>query len=396
MPRRKVSDPLPGDRRSWGEGSVSRVDSRRGKKKWRARTPRDEAGRRQSTYHLTEADAAAWLVDWLAQAKKAAAPFDASRPLGALFNYWYAHHSAKWTPNQQRKVRSQISVCRPIAHHPANRLTALHVEEFLNGKQAAGCSAIYARHIGRLVNRVLEWAVRRKILDENVAEDIELPSARRKRPQAYTTAEVRKITAGARGERFEAAFLLFTHAGCRIGEVLPMPWTAIDDENNIVNVEDAEQTAAGRVVTGPKYDSTGAVDVAPPIIRRLVELRDAAESPYILGKPDAMIRPHDRKRPGHGRWCDTTVRFDWYKLLARLKLRRLPPHGGRHAFATGHMRTGTDLADIAALMRHKSPAVTAAIYLSGDARRRKAAAERLGALFAVPDPADEQESGTPS
>lgn len=388
MPRKKAEPDSPA-RRGWGKGSVS-YDAKR--RQWRARTPRDDRGRRETAYFPTKQEAEAWLSDWIERAANAALPFDPNRTTGEFLRYWYRLNLRRWKPNQQRKVRSQINVCRPIAHHRLRALTAIHVDEFLTGLSDRGLSSGYVHAIGRLVVRALAWAVSRKILSENVAELVELTTGGRKPPKAYTAEEVRTITREARGERFEAAFLLYLHAGIRMGESLGMEWAAIDAENDVVYVEQAEYTAAGREIGTAKYESEGGIDVSPPIIRRLVELREAATTRYILGKPKAL-RPHDRQRKhsNEERWCDTTVRRDWYALLARLGIRRLTPHGGRHSFATGHMVIGTDLADIADLLRHKSPAITAQTYLSGNRARRKDAAARLGQLFAVPDPPTTQE-----
>lgn len=359
-------------------------DARR--QRWRARPPTAADGPRPSAYFETRAEAEAWLADYLARRATADAPFDPSRTVGAYLRYWYGLGVRRWKPNQQTKVRSQINVCRPIAHHALERLTADHIDVLLSAISARGCGAGYVREIGRLLYRALAWAVRRKILAENVAEAVELPSAVRKRPQAWTLAEIRRLTAAARGERFEAAYLLFLHAGCRLGEVLAMPWTAVRDDEDVVAVEQAEYTAAGREIGTTKYGSDGGVDVAAPIMRRLRELKAAATTMYVLGKP-AELRAHDRKRKGgEERWSPTTVARDWAALVKRAGVRPLlKTHAGRHSFASGHMAAGTDLADIADLLRHKSPAVTAAVYLSGNARRRRAAADRLGALVAPLD-----------
>lgn len=379
MPR-KPKSPEPPPRRTRASGSVSFDVARQ---QWRARTPRDQHGRRQSAYFATRPEAEAWLADWIARAKQAASPFDPARPFGELCRYWYRLNVGRWKPNQRRKVRSQINVCRPIAHHPSDRLRADHLDELLAILSAKNLEPLYVRNIGRLVQRVLEWAVRRKILAENATAEVDLPSARRKPPRAWTIAETATFTAACAGHRFEAAFLLMVHAGLRIGEVLALRWEHVDTDAGVVSVQDAEYTAANREIGTPKYDSDGGVDVASPIMARLKALKDAAESPYVLGKPTTPgWRDRYRRADGHERWCDTTARRDWYALCTAAGVRVLPPHsGGRHSFATGHMVAGTDLADLADLMRHKTPAITAQTYLSGNRKRRREAAERLGRLI---------------
>ena len=392
MPRRRQppAEPEPPARRGWQAGSVTFDPARQ---QWRARTPRDAEGKRRSAYHPTRAEAERWLADWQAARTRASAPFDPARPLGEYLRSWYRLQVPRWKPLTRRKVAAQITSCQAIMQHPLDGLTATHLDELVGALDARGVSAAYIRDIVKLLERALAWAVRRKILTENVALDVEPPRAGRRTPRAWSLDEIARFTAACRNHRFEAAFLVLLHAGLRIGEVLALRWDAIDAEAGVVDVRDAEWTHEQRQIGTAKYESAGPVDVAPAVAARLGELKATATTPYVVGKPAGeRTGRHGQDRT---RWSATTLRQDWHRLCAEAKVTPLPPHaGGRHSFATAHMRAGTDLADIAGLLRHASPATTAKVYLSGDRTRRRQAADRLGTLLAKAPAPNGTQNGT--
>lgn len=380
MPRpRKRPGPPP--RRPHGQGSVTWSEKRR---RFRARLPRDGDQPARESWHRSRDEAEAWIARELARAPDS---FDPTQSLGAYLNYWYRLHAPRWAPLTQIRYRREISVVRPIRHHALERLRADHVQSLVSSLQARGLSARYTYNIGSLVRRALADAVRWKVLPENVADLVHLPEPDKKPPKAWTEQEVRQVLAAIIGHRFEAAYLLILHGGLRIGEVVALRWDDINWDECFVTVQRGEYTLAkGRPMGLPKRKRVRDVDLPGFVVARLKALR--AAGPSAIAPPGRARRDvayvYVAQRHDGNRWTARIIRDEWSKLVTSLKLTPLRPHGGRHSFATGHMNAGTSLADLAALMGHASPAVTAGTYLSSSRERRRTAASRLGELFSEP------------
>lgn len=372
MPRRRKPPPPP-PRREQGQGSVTWVESRN---RWRARLPKRPAEKPRESWHKTRPEAEAWITRELL---RDATSFDPTKTLGVYLNYWYRLHLHRWKPLTQERYRSSIAAAQPIAAHPLERLRGDHIQELLAGMMARGLSRGYAYSIGSLIRQALADAVRWKILGENPGQAVTLPEPERTHARAWDEHEVRRFLTAIHGHRFEAVYLFILYGGLRIGEVMALRWDAIDPEHGTVLVGPAEWTNAGRVIGTNKSERDRDVDLPATVLIRLKALRAAMPviSPYIAGKANGS------------RWAPTTIRSDWSKLVARLKLQPISLHGGRHSFATGHMVAGTPLADLAHLMGHASPSITAKVYLSSSRERRREAASRLGDLFSGAKPPNE-------
>lgn len=368
MPRPKKAAPTP-DRRQRGRGSVA-FDARR--QQYRARLPRARDGTRPGEYFTTRADAEAWIIFQLARDDDS---FDPARPFGDYLNHWYRLQSPRWTPLTRRRYLYELAALASIADIPLQRLRTDHIQSVITALLERGLTQRHAYNVARLAYRALARAVSWKILTENVASEVDFPEPEQRTPLAWDQGEARRVLRAIVDHRFEAAFLLMICGGLRIGEVLAVRWDDFDWVEQIVTIERAEWTLARREIGLPKRGKARIVELPAWVTRRLKVLRDRATvlSPYVLGKPDGA------------RWSGPTLRKAWDAIILEAKVRRLVPHGGRHTFATGHMVAGTDLADLAAMMGHANPSITATTYLSTSRRRRREAAERLGGLFSEPD-----------
>lgn len=383
MPRAR-KPPAPPPRREHGAGSVVWIERR---KRWRARLPKQPGKPQRETWHLTREDGAAWIAGELARASDA---FDPAQSLGLYLNYWFRLKGPKWGEQTARRYKYEAAALGDLALKPLNRLRADQIQAHQAAMLGRRLTRRYVYNVVCLLKRALADAVRWKILAENVAEDVDLPEPEKKRAQAWDLDEVRAVLKAIRGHRFEAVYLVILWAGLRIGEAVSLRWDQIDDDGS-VEFDQAEHThLPGRPIGDTKREHERETQLPAHVVARLKELRAAGPAPLAWpGRPQTDVAyVYVAQRPDGNRWTPRAIREDWKALVAKVTVgddgpavKQLRPHGGRRTFGTAHMVSGTPLADLATLMGHSSPAVTAASYLATSKRRRREAAERLADLL---------------
>lgn len=376
MPRRK--SPAPPPRRERDTGSVVYVERR---KRWRARLPREADGIRKESWHLTRDEAEAWIVRELNRAPDS---FDPSQTVESYMDYWLRLAGGRWDAQTARRYRYEANaIGATVRGTPLNRVRG---DQFAAGQAAIlerGCSRRYAYNVLSLYRRALADAVKWKILDENVVETVTLPEPEKKTARAWDIEEIRAVLTRIIGHRFEACYLLILWGGLRIGEVVGLRWDQIASDGTVAFEQAEKSHLRGRPLGGTKRDRSRETQIPAHVVARLKELRTAG--PMLLawpGRPRADVAyVYVAQRPDGSRWTVRKIRDDWTALVSGLKVQPLRPHGGRRSFGTAHMVSGTPLADLASLMGHANPAVTAASYLGTSKGRRQEAAERLAGLI---------------
>lgn len=368
MARPRKPPPKP-ERRSRGSGSVT-YDAAAGA--WKARLPRGHPEGRRAHYEPTREAAEAWIARELARDPTA---FDPSATLGAYLDYWAGLKAPGWEPLQQIKLRAHIAACRPIAHHPLDRLRAHHIQALVAGIQARGCTARYANQIGGLVRRALRDAVKWEVLARNVAELVELPMPAPIERRAWEADEVERLLAALVGHRFEPALTLMLWGGLRFGETLALRWDALDWQTGILTVDKAERTLAHRAIGLPKRKRIREVPIPPHVVARLRDCRDARAviSPWILGNP------------GGGRVAPATLRRAFDALIAEAGVRRMTPHAGRHSIVSHLLAQGVPTADVSAFAGHANPAITQTSYSHSVREGRDRLRRALDGLYGGPE-----------
>lgn len=96
------------------------------------------------------------------------------------------------------------------------------------------CRALPSAHsigqIRRVLRTMLSQAITEGHITTNVAKNVKLPSARKKKRRAWTSDEARQFLESARADRdpYYAAYVLVLVLGLRKGEMLGVTWSGID------------------------------------------------------------------------------------------------------------------------------------------------------------------------
>ena len=188
-----------------------------------------------------------------------------------------------WLPLKRRYVRATTAyryswfvdryIKPAIGDIPLRRLRADHLDGLYErlattgGREGTGLAPKTVHEVHVIVRSSLDLAVRRQLLDRNVAD---ATHNRRRRPtstraRAWTAQELAGFLAVARTQRLYPALHLTAFTGMRRGEVVGLKWSDLDTTTKRVSISRTLQNVAGKPVE---------FDVKTRTSRRCIDLDD--------------------------------------------------------------------------------------------------------------------------
>jgi integrase len=258
-----------------------------------------------------------------------------------------------------------------------SKLTVDDVDRLDRLLTEAGYSLTVRRKARGVLGRVLRYAVRKGRLTLDVTANAD-PLARDDRDRtkdALEPEQVRALLTAARGTEWEAAVVLLGLLGLRRGEVLGLAWESVDLAAGTLTVARNMVTLdAGEPSLGaPKTKGSGrTLNLSVPAVGVLKAQRvRQAEHALAAGRywsgtfhddhgdQVALVFTDEAGRPlpAH-RLNDALTRF---ARTAGIDA-RVTPHVLRHSAASLMIAEGMDIAAVAAVLGHASPAVTTSVY----------------------------------
>ena len=216
-------------KRGNGEGSISR----RGNGGWMAQyavyTP--EGRKRKTIYGKTRKDVAAKLARAVSD-REDGLVFDAGNlKVGEYLERWLkdsveGNVRSRTLSNYQLQVRRHIVPA--LGRIQLKTLSPAHVQGLYRSKLDAGLAPSSVRYIHAVLHRALKQALRWGLVPRNVTEAVDLPKLVSDEVDALTPEDARAFLDAARGDRFEALYVVAVTTGMRRGELLGLRWTDID------------------------------------------------------------------------------------------------------------------------------------------------------------------------
>lgn len=202
------------------------------------------------------------------------------------------------------------------------KLAPLDVQELYRSKLDSGLSPRSVQIMHATLYKALKEAVRWSLVTKNVAGMATPPRSRKKEIRTLSPEETRRLLNEARGERFEALYVLAVTTGMRQGELLGLRWDDVDLSEGVVRVN---RTLWKGETTSPKTAR------ANRSIRLTIMAVEA-----LKGQKDKC---------GGAEWVFSTrsgtpvnrhnlVNRSWWPLLRRSGLPRILFHNLRHTAAT--------------------------------------------------------------
>jgi integrase len=250
------------------------------------------------------------------------------------------------------------------------RVGALHqrdVRRLIDDRLRAGLSAATVGHIVATLRNALGQAVSDGDLTTNVAM-VELPRVDRPPVEAMTPAMAQAILRAVQGDgtpehppdRLAALWTLLLGTGLRLGEACALDWRDVvlgdptSGRQGSVTVRKGKTKAASRTIPLPAFV------VAALQRHKVTTPRYGAAEPVFMGE-----RTYKRLTVG-------VASHAFPKLMTNAGLPRITPHKLRHGTATLLHQQGVPMRDIADILGHSSPSITARTYahVSQDSRRK--------------------------
>lgn len=274
-----------------------------------------------------------------------------------------------------------------LGHHRLGKLTAQHVQAFLNAKLAAGLAPKTVQYLRGILRTALAQAVKWRLIGVNVATLVDPPRSVHHEIQPLTIEQARRFIDHTKDDRLGPLFHVAIATGLRQGELFGLKWEDVDLERGVLHVRRAMQRVAGemRFVEPKTGTSRRAVTLIPSAVAalRAQKVRQNAERLGIGSKWQdwGLVFASSVGTPLN----TSNVSGRLHKLLAEAGLPRQRFHDLRHCAASLMLAGGVDLRTIKDVLGHSQISLTANLYTHLSPALRQDAADRLAAVLALPD-----------
>lgn len=313
-------------RRANGEGCIFKLSGKR-RRPWAVRVTAGWAddGKqrlRYLGYYSTQKEAREALREFLVN------PYDlqtAELSLLDVYNLWLP--TAQLSDSTMKNYKSAFASCAALHSRPIREIKVGDIE------QAMAAVKPSRQHIFRAALRVVfQFAMKREIIDRNVAELVSAKAAESKEKAPFSVAEIEKVRAYDHPLADSVLMLLYT--GMRISELLELKTADVNlAERYMVG---GKKTAAGKDRLIPIHDAI------LPLVRARVE----AVHEFLITSASGQAVPY----------ITYSSRF-WKQMKEALGFAHTP-HATRHTFITFAARQGLDRSVVQRVVGHKSGDIT--------------------------------------
>lgn len=189
-----------------------------------------EGRKRRTVYGKTRAEVAKKLAKALSQ-REDGLVFDAGNLKVKEYLERWLQDSVEGNVRSRTLSNYQMQVRRHIV--PAlgsvklKALSPAHVQGLYRQKLDSGLAPSSVRYIHAVLHRALKQALRWGLVPRNVSEAVDLPKLVNEEVDALLPEEARAFLEAARGDRFEALYVVAVTTGMRRGELLGLRWSDV-------------------------------------------------------------------------------------------------------------------------------------------------------------------------
>ncbi len=157
------------------------------------------------------------------------------------------------------------------------KLTATHVKPLYRKKLDSGLALRTVRYIHATLHKALDQAVKWRLIPYNVSDAATKPRQKKCLRDALTLRQVLDFFEAAKGDRFEALYVLAVFIGMRPGEMLALRWSdlIVDTPEPVARVRRSlSKDDSGRlVVKSTKTEKGRAIALLPQVVEALANRR---------------------------------------------------------------------------------------------------------------------------
>lgn len=304
-----------------------------------------------------------------------------------------------WLPRKRREVRATTArryawfiehyISPAVGVVPLRRLRAHQLDDLYRqlgatgGRRGDGLAPKTILEVHMIIRAALALAVRRQLLDHNVAHSEQLKLARTNSTAArsWTAAELATFLAAARTHRLYPALHLTAHTGMRRGEVVGLKWSDLDVHARRLSIHRTLQCVGGRPME---------FGVKTPTSRRCVDL-DSTTVDVLRRWRRQLLRADLPGGVDDWIFCNSAGRFLhpesisqlFDRIVRRAALPHIRFHDLRHTHASLLVASGEAIKVVSERLGYAHPAFTMHTYQHLLPGMSAAAADRFATLIAT-------------
>jgi integrase len=327
-----------------------------------------EGRKRRTIYGKTRQEVAEKLARSVAD-RNGGLTFDAGGlTVGEYLDRWLSD-SVKDTVRQRTYERyeqiARLHIKLALGRIKLKTLTPVHVRALYREKLDAGLAPRTVQYIHVTLQKALSQAVADGLIPRNAGVSVKAPRPVKKEIKPLSLEQARDFLKAARGDRFEALYVLAMHCGLREGELLGLRWEDLDlDAGTIAVRRTLSETRAGHRFEPPKNGKGRTIRLTAGATDALKRHRaeQNAESLKLgeLWEDHGLIIPN---RVGKTKNAKALVARSFKPILKRAGLPRyVRLHDLRHTCATILLKMGQHPKFVQELLGHDNIGITLDTY----------------------------------
>ena len=267
----------------------------------------------------------------------------------------------------------------------AIRLEALNphdIQALYNALQdEKGLSARTVKTVHSTLHKALQQAAANGYIRANPANACMLPRVEKREITPLDTAQTAAFLQAVKGHRLECLFKLALFTGMREGELMGLPWDAVDFDNGTITIRQQLHSAIrrgeGPYITTPKSGKSRTITPAPSVMRLLRTQRARqAEERLKAGpfwKDSGLVFTNARG----GFLSRNTMHNSFKRFVAQAGAPDTRFHDLRHTYAVNALQAGDDIKTVQQNLGHHTAAFTLDTYAHVTEDMKKASANRM-------------------
>ena len=220
----------------------------------------------------------------------------------------------------------------------------------------------------------LQKAVNEGLIEKNPVSGVILPKEPKKEMQTLKADELGAFLEETKKEGLYEFYFLELTTGLRLGEILALEWSDLDETQKVIRVnKSARRVKGGMEVNPPKTQaSIRTITISDECLRLLIGLRNRQPVGTKLMFPS----------PVTGSYYDPkAVTKKLHKLQERAGIPQIRFHDLRHSFATLSIEQGMDIKTISHMLGHTDAGFTMNTYMHVTDTMQQKVADTMGDLL---------------
>jgi integrase len=258
-----------------------------------------------------------------------------------------------------------------------SKLGPNHVQAIYARMEANGKSGHVRRHVHIVLHKACKQAVRWGMLARNPVDAVDSPRVPKTEAKSFTLEQSRAILAAAKGDKFEALYVLALTTGMRIGELFGLQWESVNLAEGWLIVRHSLEDVSGKLSLGePKSaKSRRKVELSPLAVTALWEHRKRM---LAKGWTDGYVFRNRRGGPVYRNHFRT---FSYKPLLERAGVPYIKFHTTRHTAASLALADGESVKLVSEMLGHANASITLNVYAHVLPTQHRARANRMGEML---------------